>query len=159
MDATMELRLREDQGDERFADRINAETEAFKRERTNQNEIGMSAAEHDGRCDVGPDDDFRGGHGLRHNRAVSILHAASAERRDADLFEEPAWDLGEIGARVNDSFQLELATGITWIAESEFHVEGPIGIVLGKQSTTAFEGLAMNSRTAGSGLKAGSEGA
>ncbi len=96
--------LREDQRDERFADWINAEAQAFKRVCANQNEVLLRATQHDGRCDVRPNENFRGGDGLRDNRAVGILDAACAKRRDADLFEEPAWDLGEIGARIHQAF-------------------------------------------------------
>jgi len=117
-------RLGRNNRDERFADRINAETEAFKRERANQNEVLVRSTEHDGRRDVGSDEDFRGGYGLGDNHAVGILDAACAKGRDADLFEEPAWDLGEIGARVHEAFKLKGTAWISWIAQGECHVKG-----------------------------------
>ena len=150
------LRLREDQRDERFADWINAEAQAFERECADQNEVLLRATQHDSRCDVRPDEDFRGGDGLGGNRAVGILDAACAKRRDVDLLKKPAWDLGKIGARVNESFQLELAIGITWISDCEFHVEGSHRHCSWQTEYHSHRGLAMNSRTGSSELKAGS---
>jgi len=120
------LCLREDQGDECLADWIHAEAQALTRVLANQNEALLRPTQHESRSDVRPNEDFRGGHGLGDNRAVGILDAACPKRRDADLFEELAWDLGEIGTRVNESFQAELPTVITGIPDRELHVKGPL---------------------------------
>lgn len=106
-------------------DRIDADAEAFKRERADQNEALGIATENDGRSDVGSDKDFRRGHRLGCHRPVGILDPASAERRNADLFQEYTRDLGDIGAGVHESFQLDGSSRIGWIGNSEFHVECP----------------------------------
>jgi len=118
------LHLRDDERDERFSHWFHAQIEAFECERSKQNEAVRIATENHCRGSTVSEKDFSRSHRPRLNDAGRVLDLARFVRRDADLFEEPAWDLGEIGSRVNESFQLELATGITWIPNGEFNVKG-----------------------------------
>ena len=118
------LHLESNQRNEYLADGIDAEIEVLQGGCSDQHQIVGLPAEDDRRRDFLVDADFDRRHRFGGNWPVGILDLSSSKGVHTNLRQQGSGHLGEMGSCVNQPFQLEGASGITWIAHGEFHVKG-----------------------------------